>query len=338
MRYGTRGRKTVSDAHYATCIPDLICGMLTKFKCFPFYEYDEDGSNRRENITDWALNEFRTHYSDPNITKWDIFHYVYAVLHHPEYRERYAANLKRELPRIPFVGAGASSVLEGAGLQASHKDGVSASSTLPKAGAQPQAERHKEKADPSARAEALGRDDNSNGNTERGAEAPPYPNAESADANRDPSTPLRSAQDDTQEFWSFVEAGRRLADLHVNYEQQPEYPLERVEKGQLNWRVEKMRLSKDKTSLVYNDFLTLKGIPPETYEYRLGNRSALEWVIDQYQVSTDKRSGIVNDPNRSDDPEYIVRLIGQVITVSLETITLVHNLPTLAVPISPSSK
>src|ERR1035437_2170318 len=61
------------------------------------------GSNRRENITDWALNEFRTHYSDPNITKWDIFHYVYAVLHHPEYRERYAANLKRELPRIPFV-------------------------------------------------------------------------------------------------------------------------------------------------------------------------------------------------------------------------------------------
>ncbi len=260
------------------------------------------------------------------------------MLHHPEYRERYAANLKRELPRIPFVGAGASSVLEGAGLQASVKLAYSASSTLPKAGAQPQAERHKEKADPSARAEALGRDDNSNGNTERGAEAPPYPNAESADANRDPSTPLRSAQDDTQVFWSFVEAGRRLADLHVNYEQQPEYPLERVEKGQLNWRVEKMRLSKDKTSLVYNDFLTLKGIPPETYEYRLGNRSALEWVIDQYQVSTDKRSGIVNDPNRADDPEYIVRLIGQVITVSLETITLVHNLPTLAVPISPSSK
>ena len=73
-------------------------------QCFPFYTYDEDGSNRRENITDWALNEFRTHYSDPNITKWDIFHYVYAVLHHPEYRERYAANLKRELPRIPFVG------------------------------------------------------------------------------------------------------------------------------------------------------------------------------------------------------------------------------------------
>ena len=132
-------------------------------------------------------------------------------------------------------------------------------------------------------------------------------------------------------FWAFVEAGRSLADLHVNYEQQREYPLERVEKGQLNWRVEKMRLGKDKTTLFYNEFLTLRGIPPETYEYRLGNRSALEWVIDQYQVSTDKRSGITNDPNRADDPEYIVRLIGQVITVSLETMKIVKALPPLAI-------
>jgi len=159
------------------------------------------------------------------------------------------------------------------------------------------------------------RDDNSGGNNE----------------NRGPSTPLRSAQDDTQVFWLFVQAGRRLAELQVNYEQQIEYPLERVEKGQLNWRVEKMRLSKDKTTLVYNDFLTLKGIPLETYEYRLGNRSALEWVIDQYQVSTDKRSGIVNDPNRADDPEYIVRLVGQVITVSLGTMKVVKSLPALAI-------
>jgi predicted helicase len=65
----------------------------------------------------------------------------------------------------------------------------------------------------------------------------------------------------------------------------------------------------------------------ETYEYRLGNRSALEWVIDQYQVSTDKRSGITNDPNRPDDPQYIVRLIAQVITVSLETVKIVRSLP-----------
>ncbi len=94
-----------------------------------------------------------------------------------------------------------------------------------------------------------------------------------------------------------------------------------------------MRLSKDKQTLVYNDFLTLGGspggIPKATYDYRLGNRSALEWVIDQYQVSTDKRSGITNDPNRPDDPEYILRLIGQVITVSLETVSIVNALPDL---------
>ena len=244
---------------FGTLMTNLIPTLdvaFEKIQCFPFYTYDEDGSNRRENITDWALNEFRAHYSDSNITKWDIFHYVYAVLHHPEYRARYAANLKRELPRIPFVGG---------------------------------------TADPSAPPEA------------------------------------GSARDDKQVFRKFAEAGSLLANLHVNYEQQIEYPLERVEKGQLNWRVEKMRLGKDKTSLVYNDFLTLRGIPPETYEYRLGNRSALEWVIDQYQVSTDKRSGITNDPNRAGDPEYIVRLIGQVITVSLETMKIVEALPPLAI-------
>jgi predicted helicase len=95
-----------------------------------------------------------------------------------------------------------------------------------------------------------------------------------------------------------------------------------------NWRVETMKLTKGKFALIYNEFLTLEGIPPETFEYRLGNRSALEWVIDQYQVSIDKRSGITNDPNRPDDPESIVRL-GQVITVSVETVKVVKGLPLL---------
>jgi predicted helicase len=113
------------------------------------------------------------------------------------------------------------------------------------------------------------------------------------------------------------------------------YLLKRRETGKLNWRVEKMSLSKDKTQLKYNGFLTLSGIPPEVYEYRLGNRRALEWVIDQYRVSTDKRSGIVNDPNREDDPEYIVRLIGQVVTVSLETVRLVRELS--ALPLLPAA-
>jgi predicted helicase len=68
-------------------------------------------------------------------------------------------------------------------------------------------------------------------------------------------------------------------------------------------------------------------IPPEAFTYRLGNRSALEWVIDQYQVYTDPRSGITSDPNRADDPQYIVRLVGQVIRVSLETMQIVAALP-----------
>ena len=96
----------------------------------------------------------------------------------------------------------------------------------------------------------------------------------------------------------------------------------------LSYRVEdKMRLSKDKLRLAVNPSLTLATIPPEVFQYRLGNRSALEWVIDQYQVSTDKRSGITSDPNRADDPEYIVRLVGQVIRVSVETVKVVNALP-----------
>ena len=224
-------------------LPDFhLAATADTFRCFPFYEYSEDGTNRRENITDWALDQFRAHYNDKSITKWDIFYYTYAVLHHSEYRTRYAANLKRQLPRIPYA----------------------------------------------------------------------------------------------PDFHAFAKAGKRLAELHVDYEKQKEYPLERKEKAgeKLNLRVEKMRLSKNdaKQTLVYNDFLTLTGIPKETYDYRLGNRSALEWVIDQYQVSTDKRSGITNDPNREDDPEYILRLIGQVITVSVETVKIVNALPDLGLP------
>ena len=234
----------------ATSLTDLhLSGAGCSTQCFPFYTYAEDSTNRRENITDWALEQFRSHYHDTSITKWDIFHYIYAVLHHPEYRERYAANLRRELPRIPLA----------------------------------------------------------------------------------PVSSVPPVVKEVAVFRELVKAGQRLAEIHVHYEQQPEYPLTKREKAgeRLAWRVTRMRLSKDKTTLTYNDFLTLSEIPKETYDYRPGNRSALEWVIDQYQVSTDKRSGITNDPNRADDPQYILRLIGQVITVSLETVKIVRSLPPL---------
>ena len=108
-------------------------------------------------------------------------------------------------------------------------------------------------------------------------------------------------------------------EVELNWLETPDVPLD--------YRVEKMRLSKDKTQLKLNDSLTLGGIPPEVFDYRLGNRSALDWVIDQYRVKTDKRSGITSDPNRPDDPEYIVRLVGQVVRVSLETVKNAAALP-----------
>jgi len=138
--------------------------------------------------------------------------------------------------------------------------------------------------------------------------------------------------------------------LHVEYETLEPWPLEWIESPAvpLSYRVEdKMRLNKDKnalrvaasgedkkadrevrpTSLAVNPSLTLAGIPPETFEYRLGNRSALEWVVDQYRVTEDERSGIKSDPNREDDPQYIVRLVGQVVRVSIETVRIVGSLP-----------
>jgi predicted helicase len=125
-----------------------------------------------------------------------------------------------------------------------------------------------------------------------------------------------------------VRIGRELMDLHLHYEQAKEYDLEWVENEHVpfSWRVEKMKLSPDRTAVVVNESLTLAGIPQECFEYRLGNRSALEWVIDQYQVSKDTRSGIVSDPNNLDDEEYIVRLIGRVVTVSVGTVRLVGEL------------
>ena len=224
-------------------IPDM--NLTGASQCFPFYTYDEDGSNRRENITDWALAQFRRQYQDDSISKWDIFHYVYALLHHPHYRQRYQANLKRDLPHIPM---------------------------------------------------------------------PP---------------PMAGATDKAADFRAFATAGARLADIHVDYEQMSPYPLNIVETPgkPLTWRVEKMRLSRDKTQIRYNEFLTLEGIPAQAFDYQLGNRSALEWVLDQYRVKVDKRSGIVNDPNRDDDPRYIVNLMQKVIAVSVETVEIVKGLP-----------
>ncbi|GLJ95697.1 DEAD/DEAH box helicase [Microbacterium dextranolyticum] len=141
-------------------------------------------------------------------------------------------------------------------------------------------------------------------------------------------------------FKEFVKAGRALAELHLNYETVEPYPL--IENGTPNasLRVTKMRYAKEgrqenKTTIIYNDGITLTGIPEEAQEYLLGSRSALDWIIERYQVKTDKASGIVNDPNawgdERGDPRYILDLIKRITTVSVETVKIVNGLPSLEV-------
>ena len=141
-----------------------------------------------------------------------------------------------------------------------------------------------------------------------------------------------------EDFWAFAKAGEQLADLHINYESVPKYiglALKETPNMPLDLCVEKMRLSKDKTRIEYNNFLTIEDIPAEAHNYRLGTRSALEWIVDQYCISEDYKpntgrgSRIVNDPNSEEDPRYIVDLIARVITVSLETMKIIKNLPAL---------
>jgi predicted helicase len=224
----TLASNTMTDLH----LVGAGCGT----QCFPFYTYNEDGTNRRENITDWSLTQFQGKYG-PAVTKWDIFHYVYGLLHHPQYRERYAENLKRDLPHIPLL--------------------------------------HTKEA-----------------------------------------------------FNTCVRIGKQLMDMHLRYEEAKEYALEELDNKDVpfTYRVEKMRLSNDRRVVVVNESFRLGPLPPEVFEYRLGNRSALEWVLDQYQVSKDARSGIESDPNRLDDEQYIVHLVEKVVTVSVETVRLVKEL------------
>lgn len=235
--FSSRTQKRSFHCLATSVIPDLH--FVGDTQCLPLYVVSE-GGNQSCNVTKWALSEFRSHYRDKTINEVAIFNYVYAVLHDPEYRSRFAESLKRELPRVPFA----------------------------------------------------------------------------------------------KDFLGYEKAGRELIELHAKYEGQKGFKLKETYgvDGKIDWRVEKMRLSKDKSTLTYNGSLSLAGIPPKTYEYRLGHQSALEWVVEQFRVLRDDDGKIENDPNREDDPEYIYRLIGQVITVSLETVEIVKSLPGLGLP------
>lgn len=128
----------------------------------------------------------------------------------------------------------------------------------------------------------------------------------------------------------YVEIGRKLADLHLNYENQPVWDGVEVEITKPDFRVEKMKHPKKGilNTIIYNNSITIKNIPEQAYEYVVNGRPAIEWIIDQYQVKTEKNSGITDDPNDfSDDPKYILNLLLSVITVSMRTIELIEELP-----------
>lgn len=242
-------------------------------QCFPLYCYEEvenrdlltplggTGWVRREAISDNALGAFRRAYAgsknaqrktSADITKEDVFYYVYGLMHSPEYKQRFESDLKKLLPRVPFAA----------------------------------------------------------------------------------------------DFWAFSTAGRELAKWHLNYETVEPYSLRQG--GELDlggpelYRVQKMtfarnrvdgKITEDKGTLIYNSRVRLTGIPPEAYEYIVNGKSALEWVMERYQITTEKDSGIPNDPNdwatEHDDPQYIINLVKRVVRVSVETVKIVKGLPAL---------
>ena len=274
----------------------LVTGAIADFhyvgdsQCFPLYWYEEkeassalfdasdcvsaggqtslfgNGATRKEKayvrhdaITDEALRVFREAYpyaflgrykkdGGDELSKEDVFYYVYGILHSPEYRRRFASNLQKELPRIPLAA----------------------------------------------------------------------------------------------DFAAFSRAGRALAELHLNYESvEPWGSIEEEGDSANPGRTVKMRFGKcektkdnpkgvDRTVLHVSEGMALRGIPEEAYGYVVNGRPAIEWLMDRFQVRTDKASGIVNDPNEySDDPRYIVDLVKSVVTVSMETLNIVNMLPPL---------
>ncbi|HEV8079644.1 MAG TPA: type ISP restriction/modification enzyme [Chitinophagaceae bacterium] len=220
---------------------------------FPLYRYDEYG-NKLDNITDWSLELFQKNYADKTITKESIFHYVYAVLHHPPYRKKYELNLKREFPRIPF-----------------------------------------------------------------------YDN-----------------------FYQWVIWGEQLMNLHIGYETGEPYPLNviarrndeaisdgnstksKAPRNDVRTPKAKLKALKDTGVIVLDDNTELHGVPKEAWEYKLGNRSALEWILDQYKEKKPTDPTIAEKFNTykfADYKEQVIDLLKRVCTVSVETMKIVKEIP-----------
>lgn len=162
-----------------------------------------------------------------------------------------------------------------------------------------------------------------------------------------PRIPLVATRSD---FETFSGAGKRLMDLHIDYENAEPWdgltitgdtaPDSNANDPYDWYRIDKMRYggtgkTKDKTTVIVNPRITVTGIPEEAHEYVLGARSAIDWILERYQVKTDKASGIVNDPNDWSrgvgNPRYILDLLTRIVTVSMQTLNIVNALPSLSV-------
>ncbi len=253
-------------------VPDLhLVGAGAGTQCLPLYRYSVSQTSevsRVENITDWALGQFQKHYGKgrgttegtkdkvrdssrraPTITKEDIFHYVYAVLHHPAYRAKYEINLKREFPRIPFY----------------------------------------------------------------------------------------------EDFWKWADWGKRLMELHLGYEAVEPFALERIENVGAERRsaqdaaalrpnapTTRLMARKDKGEIEIDSQTTLRGVPAEAWEYRLGTYSALEWILERYKEKKPKDPTIAEKFNTykfADYKEQVIELLCRVCTVSVETMKIVREMP-----------
>ena len=227
-------------------------------QCFPLYEYravdakddlfdhTKAGQPQRQSaLSESSVMAFKKRYG-ADVTAEDVFYYVYGVLSAPEYRQRFGADLKKQLPRIPYA----------------------------------------------------------------------------------------------KDFWAFSKAGRALAEWQLNYETIEPYPLKETQSQLVlqpgeHYRVSKMTFGKkgketDKSAIIYNSHVTLSGIPLDAYDYVVNGKSAIEWIMERYQVTTDPASGINNDPNDwSDDPTYIANLLKRIVRVSVETNRIVSDLPPL---------
>ncbi len=246
---------------FTAIITDLIPDVQLEFngQCFPLYYYEEQQKQspslfdavseeqyvRRDGISDFILGRAQQQYGK-NVSKEDIFYYVYGFLHSPEYRQTFANDLKKMLPRLPLV-------------------------------------------------------------------------------------------DEVRDFWAFSKAGRALADLHLHYENVPPHPAVQVagaESG--DFRVEKMRFPQkgQKDTIVYNHKISLSNIPARAYEYVVNGKPAIEWIMERYQVTVHKESGIQNDPNdwaaEVGQPRYILDLLLSVINLSVQTVEIVEKLPRLS--------